>query len=272
MPRIDRLLMRNTFITVATLALGALLAPASAFGGSDSVPIAAGSFRSVLPPMEGVLEANVADFRLDVTPVSNSEFLAFVTRHPEWRRGETKRLFADENYLAHWRGPLTLEDNIRNQPVVNVSWFAARAYCEAQGGRLPTWHEWEYVAAASETERDARHRPEWRQQILGWYSETGGKTLADVGAGAANIWGVKNLHGLVWEWVEDFNALLVSSDNREQGGADKLEFCGAGAATMEEKENYAILMRTAMLSSLRGNDTTRNMGFRCAYDATGESK
>ena len=80
------------------------------------------------------------------------------------------------------------------------------------------------------------------------------------------------MHGLVWEWTEDFNALLVSGDNRVQGGADKLEFCGAGAATMEEKENYAVLMRTAMLSSLEGNATTRNMGFRCAYEPTGDAR
>jgi formylglycine-generating enzyme required for sulfatase activity len=78
------------------------------------------------------------------------------------------------------------------------------------------------------------------------------------------------MHGLIWEWVEDFNALLVSGDNREQGGADKMQFCGAGAATMEGKENYAVLMRTALLSSLRGSDTTRNLGFRCAYDIKGE--
>jgi hypothetical protein len=39
---------------------------------------------------------------------------------------------------------------------------------------------------------------------------------------------------------------------------------------MEDKENYAVLMRTAMLSSLRGSDTTRNLGFRCAYAVQGE--
>ena len=51
--------------------------------------------------------------------------------------------------------------------------------------------------------------------------------------------------------------------DREQGGADILQFCGAGAITMEEKENYAVLMRVAMLSALEARHTTRNMGFRC---------
>jgi formylglycine-generating enzyme required for sulfatase activity len=33
---------------------------------------------------------------------------------------------------------------------------------------------------------------------------------------------------------------------------------------MEEKENYAVLMRVAMLSALEAKYTTRNLGFRCA--------
>ena len=265
--------MRDPLLIAKVLALGLCLAPAMAFSSNESVLIKGGSFQSVLPPSETVREVEVANFRLDRRPVTNGDFLAFVTRNPDWRRGRANSLFVDENYLANWQGALVPGDTAgREQPVVNVSWFAARSYCEAQGGRLPTWYEWEYVAAASDTERDARNDPAWRQEILGWYSQTGGKKLPDVGRNPSNIHGVQDMHGLVWEWVEDFNALLVSSDNREQGGADKLQFCGAGAATMEEKENYAILMRTAMLSSLDGRDTTRNMGFRCAYDLPGESE
>lgn len=265
--------MRKTLSNATLLALGICLAPVVVFADTETALVEGGNFRSVLPPMEGVAEVLVEDFMLDTQPVTNAEFLAFVTRHPEWRRGTVNALFADENYLVHWDGPLTLGDIAgKEQPVVNISWFAARAYCDSRGGRLPDWHEWEFVAAASETQLDARNDPAWRQEILGWYSQTGGKTLPVVGRNPANAYGVQDMHGLVWEWVEDFNALLVSSDNREQGGADKLEFCGAGAMTMEEKENYAILMRTAMLSSLAGRDTTRNMGFRCAYDSPGEPK
>jgi formylglycine-generating enzyme len=71
----------------------------------------------------------------------------------------------------------------------------------------------------------------------------------------------------VWEWVEDFGAMMVSGDNREQGDPDLMKFCGTGALTMEQKENYAVLMRIAMLSSLKAAYTTANLGFRCARDA-----
>jgi formylglycine-generating enzyme required for sulfatase activity len=45
-----------------------------------------------------------------------------------------------------------------------------------------------------------------------------------------------------------------------------MRFCGAGALSMDDRENYAVLMRVAMLSALEGRDTTRNLGFRCARD------
>ena len=38
-----------------------------------------------------------------------------------------------------------------------------------------------------------------------------------------------------------------------------------------DRDNYAILMRVAMLSSLDGNDTTGNLGFRCARDLPTEN-
>jgi formylglycine-generating enzyme required for sulfatase activity len=249
--------------------IGLVTTPSPASEGPARID--SGSFSSVLPFTETGEEIAVAAFALDRRPVTNSDFLAFVADHPAWGRGSVPSVFADENYLAHWQKPLEPgEAAAPDRPVTNVSWFAARAYCESAGGRLPTWHEWEYVAAADEDETDAREDPAWRQQILSWYGETGRKGLAAVATRAPNAWGVNDMHGLVWEWVDDFNALLVSSDNREQGGADKLQFCGAGAATMEEKENYAVLMRTAMLSSLQGADTTRNLGFRCAYAVRGE--
>jgi formylglycine-generating enzyme required for sulfatase activity len=72
---------------------------------------------------------------------------------------------------------------------------------------------------------------------------------------------------LVWEWVDDFNALLVASDSRDQNDPDRLKFCGAGALNLRDRENYAVLMRVAMLSSLKAADTTNSTGFRCARPA-----
>jgi len=147
--------------------------------------------------------------------------------------------------------------------VTHVSWFAAEAYCESEHARLPSWYEWEYVAAADATHADARHDPLWLAAILGWYARPAGQSLRPVG-GEPNYYGARDMHGLVWEWVDDFNALLVSADSRNQGDPDQLQYCGAGAISLQDRENFAVLMRVALLSSLSGSDSTSSLGFRCA--------
>lgn len=256
------------WLGVAALALAGVGAGAPQSRAEDAPkyqPIEGRSFESVLPLAPGVASVRVAGFALRATPVTNRAFLSFVTRHPEWRRGAVAKLFADESYLAHWAGPLSLGESASpDQPVTRVSWFAARAYCEDEGARLPTWYEWELAAAADATRADARGDPAWRQRMLDWYARPGTAPLPDVGQDAADLHGLHDLAAGVWEWVEDFGALLVSVDDREQGDPDLARFCGAGALSMKDREHYAVLMRIAMLSALKAADTGANLGFRCA--------
>jgi sulfatase modifying factor 1 len=251
---------------------GLLSQQIAADDGTASSRVAAvrgGKFESVLPPAPGVKEVSIAGFRLDRTPVTNAQFARFVREQPEWRRDQVARLFADDQYLSYWASAVEPGAGIANQPVTRVSWFAASAYCEARGARLPTWYEWEYAAAASATAADARRDPAWQQTVLSWYSRPAGRPLPDVGRSPANYYGVQDLHGVIWEWVEDFAGMLVAGDNRQQSDPDALRFCGPGALTMEQKENYPTLMRIALLSSMQARYTGPAMGFRCAADARG---
>ena len=242
-----------------------LAALAAAGGGFVKLPGA--SFTSALK-YEDKARVRIAPFELQKRPVTNAEFLAFVRANPDWQRGKVATVFAESRYLSHWAGPTTLGTRaLPQQPVVQVSWFAAQAYCQAQDARLPSWSEWEYAAAADETRADARQDPVWRERILGWYSRPSNRPLPRAGLQAPDVHGVQDLHGLVWEWTEDFSSLLVAADNRNQGDPDKSEFCGAGALSMDDRDNYAVLMRVAMLSSLQARDTTPNLGFRCARSA-----
>lgn len=251
------------WLGIALLGTGAMPTQAAEY-----LAVEGGSFRSVLRTTETLRDVQVAPFLMREEPVTNGEFLAFVGKHPEWRRDRVPTAFAETRYLDHWPAPDALASDQARQPVVKVSWFAAQAYCESEGARLPTWLEWEYAAAADATRRDARADPEWRNRILAWYSQPSDRAPAAIG-GEANAYGLRDLHGLVWEWVDDFNALMVSADNREQGDPDKFKFCGAGALSMQDRENFAVLMRIAMLSSLGATDVTANLGFRCVRPATG---
>lgn len=249
------------------LACIATLVEAEPAAREQLIRVAGGPWRSILPTGTTEATVRVAPFHLDRVPVTNAQFLSFVRAHPEWRRGGTAAVLADAGYLRDWRGPLDLGSGARpDQPVTGVSWHAARAYCKARRARLPAWYEWELAAAADENRSDARKLPDWQQQILAWYSRPSSHLLERVGAGEPNFHGIHDLHGLVWEWVEDFNALMIASDSREQGDPDVLKYCGTGALAIEDRANYAVAMRIALLSSLQASSTTSNLGFRCATD------
>jgi formylglycine-generating enzyme required for sulfatase activity len=246
--------------------LGSASSPAIA-SGEPSVAIEGGRFEPMYPIAETERVSLVRAFRLDRKPVTNTEFLSFVLEHPSWRRDRVSPLFAESLYLSHWSSATELGQAApQRAPVVNVSWFAARAYCKARGARLPSELEWEYAAAASESARDARRDPAFNAGILSWYSRPNAALLADVGSSAPNAWGIYDLHELVWEWVVDFNSTLISSDSRGTRSAERQTFCGAGATTARDVSDYASFMRIAFLTSLAARDSTPNLGFRCASD------
>ncbi|MEO6410084.1 MAG: formylglycine-generating enzyme family protein [Burkholderiaceae bacterium] len=245
---------------------------AGSAGAADYARLPGGSFESVLPqgavPTASVAVA-IAPFAMRTQPVSAGEFLAFVRTHPQWQRGRAPSVLADKRYLIDWHTPLELgAAHSPDQPVVNVSWFAAKAFCASEGARLPSWLEWEYAASADATRTDARADPQWRARILAWYAQPGSAALPAVG-GVPNAYGVRDLHGTVWEWVDDFNALFIAGDSRTQGDPDTLKFCGAGALSVIDRDSYAVLLRIALLSSLGAADTTGNLGFRCARPIDG---
>lgn len=209
-------------------------------------------------------KVRVAPFLMDATPVTIAQFLAFVDENPQWRKTKVKRLFADQNYLEDWTSDLDIGGLKPNRPVNHVSWFAAKAYCECQGKRLPTVDEWELAAMASVTEYDARSDSLYNVAILSSY-ETPKTYLKEVGLTQPNIYGIKDLHGLVWEWVVDFNGIMMSGNSRS-GENDKQLFCAAGSYGATDLMNYAAFMRYALRSSLKANYSLTNLGFRCVQD------
>ncbi len=212
-------------------------------------------------------------FFMDITQVSNAQFLEFVKMHPEWRRSKVERTQADLNYLAHWSGDLEPGPKAPpGAPVTYVSWFAARAYCEANGMRLPTQDEWEFVARADATRLDASTDQAFLRQVLEWYSRPATAEMEEVSSGILNVHGLRGLHGLVWEWVYDFNSTMIVGDSRGDGSLERDLFCGAGSLLAADVSNYAAYMRYAFRSSLKGNYCVGSLGFRGAKSVVSNAK
>lgn len=211
-------------------------------------------------------KVDVEQFYMDVYPVTNEQYLAFVKANPQWQKSSVKKIFANDNYLKHWKNDTTLGDEmLPNSPITNISWFAANAYCESTGSRLPTLDEWEYVAMADPTEIDARYKEKYNQYILDWYEQQS-TYLHEIGNTYKNYWGIYDMHGLVWEWVYDYSSVLLSGENRGNSGNDTDLFCGSGSLGANDLMNYAAFMRYAFRGSLKANYNVRNLGFRTVKD------
>ena len=98
-----------------------------------------------------------------------------------------------------------------NRPVINVSWDDAQSFIDwlnnktSGNYRLPTEAEWEYAARAG-----SKTKYSWgddigsnRANCDGCGSRWGGRQTALVGSFPANAWGLHDMHGNVWEWVQD---------------------------------------------------------------------
>lgn len=208
----------------------------------------------------------VKDFEMDIYPVTNTEYADFIKKYPKWQKSQALKLFTDDSYLDNWKNDLELKDSENaNSPVTYVSWFAAKAYCECQGKRLPTVDEWEYVAMSDETTKDARIKPSYNEQILAWY-EAPRSNENLIGQTQKNAWGVFDLHGLVWEWTLDFNSVLITGESRKDVDKDNDLFCGSAAVNATDLMNYAAFMRYAIRGSLKAKYSMKNLGFRCVKD------
>lgn len=202
----------------------------------------------------------VQSFDIDETPVTNAEFEAFVRANPQWSRGQVKSLFADSEYLKQWKANSAVADpEMALSPVVNVSWFAAKAYCEWRHLRLPTVDEWEYLGQFGPVGSNG----DVKTVILDWYSQPTPERIPPVRSTFKNKFGVWDLHGLIWEWTYDFNTTLVTGESRGDTALEKSMFCGSGAVGAADPSNYAAFMRFGFRSSLKGNYTVGNLGFRC---------
>jgi len=260
-------LIKKTWITAALILVGAAAMANAQPAPSAMARIPADMFRPLFISTNDLKEIPVKSFFLDTRPVTNRDFLEFLRSNPGWQRSRVKRIFADETYLKSWTADLEPgADAPAQAPVTHVSWFAAKAYADWKGKRLPTVAEWELAASAGFARPDGENEEAFKNRVLEWYNKPNPARLPDVGAGRTNFWGIHDLHGLVWEWTDDFNISMVTGDARNDSSIDRQLFCGGGAQGARDVKNFPAFMRYGFRSSLKAAYCVHNLGFRCAKD------
>jgi formylglycine-generating enzyme required for sulfatase activity len=215
-------------------------------------------------------------FALGRTPVTRGQFAAFASAtgyptqrgclRPFWPRGELAR---DRD--ASWRSPGIAQND--DHPVVCVSWGDAQAYVRwlttltGESYRLPSEAEWEYAARAGTT--TAR----WWGDDVGrgnascadCASPWSERSTAPVGSFRANPFGLHDVLGNAWQWLEDcWNETL--DDRPDDERAVLTGDCSARALRGGSWLDGAFVSRSSFRLGRPGNDRMASIGFRVARE------
>ena len=147
-------------------------------------------------------------------------------------------------------------------PATRVSWTAAKAYCEAIAGRLPTEAEWEYAARAGST---ARYYDSL--SAIAWFSDNSDGAPQPVGLKTPNAFGLQDMLGNVSEWVLDryynkYDDTSETSADVEQPLAGNASGVARGGSWLSDNDGVRVSRRLEMPPDAE----EPHVGFRCAMD------
>jgi formylglycine-generating enzyme len=145
-----------------------------------------------------------------------------------------------------------------NYPVDSVSWKDAQAFIQKLNAmekttvyRLPTEAEWEYAArAGTEDAYQGAKQPE-----VAWYQNNSKFMTHPAGRLKPNAWGIYDMLGNVWEWVQDWYDEQVEPAGAKGPASGKEHVLRGGAFNSHEK-NVRVLVHAG------GPGSVINTGFR----------
>jgi formylglycine-generating enzyme required for sulfatase activity len=228
---------------------------------------------------------HVDAFYMDIYEVTNEQFARFLNALKEQGRlTEQKRkewvvirtdLFSQER-KDWWPTEILYEDglyrafpNFERHPVNSVSWFAAQAYCQWAGKRLPTEAEWEWAARGG---LEGKRYP-WGNAIptMGvifgrvWTDNQAPVPTEPVGNYHPNGYGLYDMAGNVWEWCYDWydpNYYKRSPEDNPRGPSEGTLKVLRGGSWF----NGPIFLRVALRNFGDPYALQDAVGFRCVMD------
>lgn len=189
---------------------------------ADMVLIPAGEFQmgsnDGMPDEKPVHAVYVDAFYMDKYEVTNLEYQRFLFENPRWQKDQIAKKFDTGGYLSDWNGN-NYPEGKANHPVAYVSWYAAMAYAQWAGKRLPTEAEWEKAARGGLVNAKYPSGNTLTAKDANYDSNMRGST--PVGRYSANGYGLYDMAGNVYEWcLDEYDENFYSVAPRENPLSD----------------------------------------------------
>ena len=219
----------------------------------------------------------LSDFYLSEKAITNEQYCRFLNAKSVYSNGQfnvsgygTQTLITAHDWgVKYINGEWQPAQGKANYPVINVTWYGAKAYCDWAGGRLPTEAEWEYACRAGTTTpfNTGRNLTTSQANYNGNYPYDGNakgtylERAQPVGSYSPNAWGLYDMHGNVLEWCSDWYGAYSSSAQTNPKGPDTGSFRVLRGGSWSY---YAQYCRAAYRSSNAPGYSNNHIGFRLA--------
>ena len=191
-------------------------------------------------------------FHIDESEVTNRQYADFVSS-------------VSHRAPFHWIDGKPLE-GAENQPVANVSWDDAAAYCAWAGKRLPTEAEWEKACRGGQEGKMYPWGDDDPTQELAHFDAADGPV--DVCGKKRSPVGLCDMSGNVWEWVADWWGRTYYAEAPEvnpQGPEDGRYRVLRGGSWFDAADS--LFLTCSYRSWARPAERSPTIGFRCAKSA-----
>ena len=232
------------------------------------VPVKAGTFNMGSPLSENDRDEDelqhqvtlTKDFEIGSTEVTQLQWVVVMGSNPS--------RFKEESYCPESYMEINGVSLCSDFPVERVSWNDVKEYISAYNKRakdnftyrLPTEAEWEFAARAGTSTAYSFGNSSSELTDYAWFSENSRGQTRAVATKKPNPLGIYDVHGNVWEWVEDWYGKYPNrSVTDPRGLRSVLSRVGRGGSWQSDKTRY---LRSANRSSDEPEYSWANTGFR----------